>query len=168
MPGERRGDPKAERGHRSQERKRGRRPYPPSRESSESCRRHCTCPVLWAAQLIHSPSWSPTAVMMASPAYELCRHCGSTAAARAATQPARAARNPASSRAPEPIAAAAAGPSPARPRSSERAPGGGTRPEGRLGEGARLRGGGIGAGLEGKGETWVLCWRGFECRIGGG
>lgn len=67
-------------------------PYPPSRDSSESCRRHCTCPVLWAAQLIHSPSWSPTAVMMASPAYELCLHCGSTAAASAATHPARATR----------------------------------------------------------------------------
>uniref|UniRef100_G1N525 CSD domain-containing protein n=1 Tax=Meleagris gallopavo TaxID=9103 RepID=G1N525_MELGA len=49
---------------------------------------------------------------MASPAYELCLHWGRAAAARAATHPPNAARYPASSRAPPPIAAALR---PARP-----------------------------------------------------
>lgn len=50
--------------------------YSLSSESMESKILHCTCPVLCEAQLIHSPSYRPTAVMMASPAYDDCFHWG--------------------------------------------------------------------------------------------
>lgn len=50
--------------------------YSLSSESIESKILHCTCPVLCEAQLIHRPSYRPTAVMMASPAYDDCFHWG--------------------------------------------------------------------------------------------